>query len=498
VDWRVTRPSGSTDGHGHGTHTAGTIAAQGNNGAGVAGVCWGVDLVSYKAVNDRGEGSDWTVFGSLWHLARRKGASRPGAIPVNMSLGTIYAGHFAADMLEAALEHGIVPVCAAGNDSSGFATWPGSYTGAIRVGAVNYLDRRAGDSNWGQDLCVMAPGRDVVSTVPGGYEAWSGTSMAAPHVAGLAGYMLTFAPDLRADQIRTYIERNADPIDGQKGFDPRFGHGRINTCRTIRAVLDDIENGRAPGSDYAPGPVKVTVLSASGRPFNGAAVYLYNSGPDGSVTNYAGVALTGGSFVGAMDGPAGGAEDGVAWFNMLKPGHYKVAASYSVQDLSGADLSGGAESAVFEVGRAPAAAPVTLSLGIDPQRALYIQTYPCAGTDPGLWIDTQIAVYDAGGLLADFDDGGLDTLGPFVLSRPGTYWINIYPWGDEWGDYALWLGEGLQPSPAPGSFASPGPDGIRSSQAQTQAGAQPIQIGDRVVYCRMSSRGGDWYRFAAP
>jgi hypothetical protein len=183
---------------------------------------------------------------------------------------------------------------------------------------------------------------------------------------------------------------------------------------------------------------------------------------------------------------------------MLKLGHYKVTAGYSVRDLSGADLSGSAESTVFEVVRGLAVAPVTLALDIDPQRMLYIQTYPCAGTDPNLWIDTQIAVYGSGGLLADFDDGALDTLGPFALSKPGTYWINIYPWGDEWGDYALWLGEGLQPSPAPGSFASPGADGVRSSQAQTQTGAQLIQIDDKVVYCRMSSRGGDWYRFVTP
>jgi subtilisin family serine protease len=166
VDWRTEYPDNfGNDGFGHGTHTCGTIAAEGNNGEGVAGVCWNVDLVSYKGLSNVGGGNEWTLFGSLWHLAKWKKANYPHTIPVNLSIGMDQVGQFGIDMLEMALEHDIVSICSSGNDNSGFASFPGSFTGAIRVGAVDYRDKRASFSNWGQDMSVVAPGVDVYSTM---------------------------------------------------------------------------------------------------------------------------------------------------------------------------------------------------------------------------------------------------------------------------------------------------------------------------------------------
>jgi thermitase len=372
--------SGGTDFRsGHGTHTAGTIAASGNNGKGVAGVCWNVDLVSYKGLADNRGGTEWTIFGSLWHLAKWKnekvaktegGAPEPRyphTIPVNMSIAGNAPSHFSADMMEMALEHGIVPICASGNDAAGFAVWPGSYTGCIRVGAVDQFDRRWMYSNWGLDLSVVAPGHLVWSTARdgnSGYEVLSGTSMATPHVTGLVGYMLTFAPDLKADQIKTYLEKNADPVDGQKGFSVLSGHGRINAYRTIGAVIDDMAANRAPESDYVMAPVKVRVKDASGRPVNGAKVWLFNLNEAGTIANYVAVTLTGESFVGVRDDAEIAPEPGVAWFNMLRAGRYKVMCNYLFIDQDRKPAVASAESGPFEVARGGAVNPIEIALDV--------------------------------------------------------------------------------------------------------------------------------------
>jgi hypothetical protein len=521
-DWLVTHPNEDqgTDYYwnAHGTHTAGTIAALGNNGKGVAGMCWNVDFVSYKGLSHGNSGSDWSVFAGLWHLAKWKnekvdGAARyPHTIPVNFSLGSSRTSQFAADMMEMALEHDIVMICASGNDFSGLATWPSSYTGAIRVGAVNYLDRRAQFSNWGPDMSVMAPGEAVYSTVPPysdykRYEAWDGTSMAAPHVTGLVAYMLSFAPDLKPDQIKTYLERYADPIDGQKGFDPRYGHGRINTYRTIGAVIDNA----VPVSDYALTPVKVVATTLDGSPINGATVYLYNTNEDGTITSYAGAATSGPSYVGVRDNPAEDIEEGVAWFNLLKPGFYKAAVAMGVRDYVGTTLSGSAESEKFEVRRGLSVAPVALKIDMPVPVHIYVQAYRTSQQT----FDSVLEFWDYRGNHIDNRDWGVDPDGhsggehfDFILGTPGPFWIKVRPWATwnqgygDYGYYALSVATSQRLAyPAPGTYENPGPDGIVGSLTHTRDNSsQLIEINGKVAYGYIRdgvnwNDEGDWYRF---
>jgi hypothetical protein len=507
-------PSG-TDGHGHGTHTAGTMAAVGNNGRGVAGVCWNVDLVSYKGLSDSGGGGNWAIYGSLWHLAKWKNqkvtktidgkeveAPRyPHTIPVNYSLGGAVPTHFQADMIEMALEHGIVPICASGNDSSGFASWPGGYTGAIRVGAVSQLDRRVFFSNWGPDMSVMAPGMMVLSTDRSGanyYGYQNGTSMAAPHVTGLVGYMLTFAPDLRADQIKTYLEKNADPVDGQNGFSNLTGWGRINTYRTISAVIADVEAGRAPASDYVFSPVKITVRDGGGRTLNGVNVWLYNCDQAGAITNYVAVCPTGDSFVDVRDNKVLAPEPGVARFNLLRPGYYKAVAQTELFDLDGQEMATYAQTShIFEVRAGAAVPPIALGLDAD---TLFVQT--CATSNAARQGgDTVIRVYGSltGDALIDWDIGTYDTVPMIMPKKAGTYWIQVAAYGATVGEYALWLGRSTKPAPAPGTFADPGADGTKGGLTTSRAEDSPlIKIDDKVVYGDMTPGNrdtGDWYRF---
>jgi thermitase len=514
-DWKATRPNQAqgTDGSdsGHGTHTVGTMAAVGNNGVGVAGMCWQTNLVSYKGLNNAGSGSNWAVYGSLWHLAKWKnepvGPDKPPryphTIPANLSLGSGLLDQFQIDMVQMALENGIVVVASAGNNYNGVSTFPGSIPGAIRVGAVNYLDRRAGFSNWGPDLSVMAPGRSVLSCLnadANGYLLMSGTSMAVPHVTGLVAHMLTFAPDLTAGQIRTYLEKNADPIEGQKGFDPRYGWGRINALKTISAVIGDL--GRAPASDYVASPVKLYAENR-GRPINGMVVYLYNCDQVGTISNYAAVSITGESYAAMRGDKDLEPEQGVAWFSMLKPGYYRAAAAMRVLSLDEGTFNAyPAASPIFEVGHDAETPPVTLAWDFD---LLFIQTLASAGS--GATTDTTISVYNSaegGAIVEDYDVGPFETLPAAKPTKPGAFWIRVRPMQvatTSNGQYALWLGSSQVDEPAPGTYANPSSDGVQGSLTQTRSPAsQLIGVNEKIVYGNLTiatRTAGDYYRFIA-
>jgi len=488
----------------HGTHTAGTIAAEGNNGKGVAGMCWNVDMVHYKCFFLNGTSSasyTWAVYGSLWHLAKWKKTNYPHTIPINYSLGSVAPSQFAADMVEMALENNIVICASSGNDYSGFPKWPCSYTGVIRVGATDYKDRRVAYSDWGRDMSVVAPGYDIYSTDggdPEDYWLMSGTSMATPHVTGLVGYMLTFAPDLKPDQIRTLIEQNADPIDGQQGFSIFTGWGRINTYRTIAAL-----KAGAPPSNYVLSPVKVYVENTIHDPMSSVTVYLYNCNQDGTITNYAGSTITGTSYVDVRDDLKLDAEEGVAIFNGLKPGWYKAVASPRVIDPgTGTAIQIAKSTPAFEIKRGgPASQKFTVT--IDGFDALYVQTMPTSNAERQK-TDTRVCIYNSAtaNALVDYDYDTFDTLIVKKPTKPGTYWIRVYPYSNQYyGEYALWLSStGVKTGTAPGTAAAPGDGGEQGGLTDTRsATSQLIGIDDgKLYYADLTATNGHYYRFVVP
>jgi len=510
MDFRVSNPAAATgtDASGanfHGTHTAGTIAAEGGNGKGVAGMCWNVDMVHYKCFNNSGVSNACSVYGSLWHLVKWKRANYNHTIPVNMSLGGPAPSQFAADMVEMALENDVMVCASSSNDYSGFSTWPGSYTGVMRIGATTYADKRVDFSNWGSNMSVMAPGYDVYSCYGGnssGYWFMNGTSMAAPHVTGLVGYMLTFAPDLKPDQIRTYVEQNCDPIEGQKGFSNLTGWGRINTYKTIGAVIADKNSGNPPPSNYVLSPVKITVEDKLHNPMSNVVVYLYNCNQSGTISNYAASTLTTYSYLDVRNDPdlEIDGEEGVARFNGLKPGYYKAVASPVIVDIgTGRPAPTAKSTPVFEIRRGVAVPPMTLTFDFDP---LFIQTLPTSNTarQGG---NTLIRVYNSltGAFLFSVNDN-TETYELAICKMPtvpGTYWIQILPNSTTtYGEYALWLsGVGPKPLlPAPGTYADPGPDGIQGGLTNSRTdNSQLIKIDDKLVYANMTATAGHYYRF---
>jgi len=508
----VTDPAlSSTDGNGHGTHTIGSSVAMGNNGVGVAGMCWNADMVSYKTMSDAGSGGSWPVYGSFWHLVKwknemvgeegNKKPRYPHTIPVNLSLSGGVLGQFNADMVEMALEHGIVPIAASGNDAAGFPAWPSGLAGTITVGAVGQSDRRVIFSNWGPHLSVMAPGSQILSVSRGsdnGYAWMSGTSMACPHVTGLVAYMLTFNPDLKADQIKTYLEQNADPIDGQTGFDIHFGYGRINAYRTIGAVIDDMNADRAPASNYVLSPVKVTVKNDAGDPISDALVYLYNCDNDGTISNYANMTISGTSFVDVMDNATIPPEDGVARFNLLRPGFYKAAVNYTCYDsVEDEDVTLAAETSVFEVRAGAAVAPLTVTLATG--KLLAMQTLATANTARGGTAAFMQLYNSQGSVIADIGGYTFNT-GVAKMLPPGTYYLLVYPYNANFfGEYALWVGTKTRSGfSATGTYAVPGADGVKSQHAGSIGSAQEIELNGKLVYGDLTDTTGHFYKFVIP
>ena len=474
----------TTDGNGHGTHTAGTIAAQGNNGKGVAGVCWNTDLISYKGLSDAGSGGTWAIYGSLYHLITWKTWNYPHTIAVNMSLGGSSASQFAIDMVEQCVENNIVIVASMGNTGQSLAQYPAGYTGVIAIGATNGQDKKVHFSTAGRNISVCAPGYDIISTYIGSnsdYESESGTSMSAPFVTGLVNYMLTFAPDLNVAQIKTYLETNADFIEGATGFTEGTGWGRVNVLKTIGAVVADVNARTVPVSNYVNSRVKVQVLNTfqgATSPFSGVATYLYQCDATGTaISNYVACSITvAGSVIG---------EDGVAFFNLLRPGYY-IAKTY----YGGVAGSSG----VFQV---KAGQPIPSQVINYNLPLYYVQTFPTAA---GGTTDDIIKVYNAAGTtLATYDVGALDTL-PVVLPS-ATYIIGITTYLGFYGEYALWVSPALHSTPAPNSFTTvnTGAGEVLGSQSHVKASPQAIGLGV-LVYGKTASTAtaGDFYSVVIP
>jgi subtilisin family serine protease len=213
----------------HGTHVAGVVGAVIDNNIGVAGIAQ-ARLMAVKVMNDSGEGTDSTVASGI------RWAVDNGADIVTMSLGVEGMSTVLSNAVNYASSHGIVMVAATGNSGSSIVSYPAAYAKVIGVGAVDNSDRPAPFSNYGTGLDVMAPGASIYSTSYGGsYQYLSGTSTAAPFVAGVAALMLTMNPALTPAEIGQTINSTATDIR-TTGFDEFSGWGIVNAFRAVEQV----------------------------------------------------------------------------------------------------------------------------------------------------------------------------------------------------------------------------------------------------------------------
>ncbi len=220
------------DDHGHGTHVAGTIGAVGNNGVGVAGVNWEVSLAALKFIDAGGYGATSDAIAAVEY------ATLIGARITNNSWGGVAFSRALLDAIYAAGAAGGLFVASAGNDGSNndlYPHYPSSYDAAniISVAATDYKDAKAGFSNYGATTVDLgAPGVNILSTIPNRlYGSWDGTSMAAPHVSGVAALALSVVPDLPVGALKSLILEQAEPIPSMAGI--TVTGGRLNALGSV-------------------------------------------------------------------------------------------------------------------------------------------------------------------------------------------------------------------------------------------------------------------------
>jgi serine protease len=353
------------DDESHGTHVAGTIAQTTNNGTGVAGIAYNVSLMPVKVLGADGAGSVSVIAdGIRW-------AADNGAHVINMSFGTDTSPIFLTalrDAVQYASGKGVVLVAASGNSGAATPMYPAAYPEVIAVGATKYDRQLASYSNRGNELCApggTSTGEDLNGdgypdmivqntfnpnthgVCDFGYWFFAGTSMATPHVVGLAALIKAEKPELTAAEIRQVLRDTTD-----NGVTPDCGFGLVDATR----ALESVKTGDKPPT--------VSVFS----PAQGSMVH-------GSVTVQ----------IAASDpeSPAGTltvewSRDGVSW----EPASYDGGAGYY---QAAWDTSLQAEDsqvtlrarATDSVGQATAATPVTVTVNNDNQPPVARFTFSC-------------------------------------------------------------------------------------------------------------------------
>ena len=224
-----------SDNNGHGTEVAGIAAAATNNGAGVAGVCWTCKLMVVKVAQPSGVANYSDIAAGVAYAAQK------GARVINLSLG----GNSDSITLRAAIASAAasaVIVGGAGNDNSSALFYPAAYPDVLAVAGTTITDTKVGTSNFGSWVDVSAPGEAITTTFSGGtYGASSGTSLAAPFAAGLAGLLFSQHPAWSAALVRAQIVHTAHNINAQNpSYSGQLGSGRIDAASAVTTAPETI------------------------------------------------------------------------------------------------------------------------------------------------------------------------------------------------------------------------------------------------------------------
>lgn len=268
----------------HGSHVAGTIAALTNNSQGVAGVSWGARVVPVRVLGLGGGATSDIVDGLLWAAGVQVPGVPPNANPaqvINMSLGgprpcgQMPAYQEAIDRVNAQPQKPVIVVAAGNSQDDASKYTPASCTGVITVGATEFRNYRSYFSNYGPRIDVMAPGGDVTQDLNGdgypdgvlstlwsnqqgrpAYSFYQGTSMAAPHVAGIVALMKAKNPGLGYAEVLNILKGTARPLSDQACTGQP--HPRVNV--SLRSsdcgagLVDPVRALQAVGGGPGPGP----------------------------------------------------------------------------------------------------------------------------------------------------------------------------------------------------------------------------------------------------
>ncbi|HEX3745446.1 MAG TPA: S8 family serine peptidase, partial [Bryobacteraceae bacterium] len=385
------------DDNGHGTHTAGIVAAATNNGAGVGSLGFPLQLIIYKVMNQNGVGSDFYISTAIYD------AIKAGAQVISMSLGGPGYSQTLQSAINAAWQNNVLVVAAAGNETGTQLTYPGDANFALGVAATDNNNNVASWSNYGTWVKIAAPGVNILSTYPnGGYATLSGTSMATPHVAALAGLLFAANPGISAAAVAQRIQQTA--MSPNTGWNQYIGYGVINAGAAM---------GGTPGP-FTQGSLTGQVTDINSNPINNATL-----------------TVGGQTFTTAVD-PSTGYTDGLFRIN-LSPGTYTVTVTqpfYTAVTMQAAVVAGADTMLNVQMG-----ASYGEFTGAVTYNGVAVAGAPVAAVSNGLILGT--AITDSSGTYSLYVPAGTYTLtstpanylgttsGSQTLSAKGTVTVNL-------------------------------------------------------------------------
>jgi hypothetical protein len=262
-DWRgwdfVNLDNEPQDDYGHGTHVAGIAAAETDNSQGIAGVSWGARIVPVKVLGSGGFGSYADVAAGMIY------AADIGAQVINLSLGGGSPSELLEDAADYAVANGSVVVAAAGNSPGLPVLYPAAYPSAIAVSSVDQANQLSSFSSYGPEVDLAAPGTLIYSTMwtngQSTYATLNGTSMATPHVAGVAALLAGLPQFQTPAAIRTALELTALDL-GPAGADYLYGSGLVQAYAALQlnpAVITPSPTPTATYTQMAPVPQTLSI-----------------------------------------------------------------------------------------------------------------------------------------------------------------------------------------------------------------------------------------------
>jgi serine protease len=306
----VNNDSHPNDDNSHGTHVAGTVAQQTGNGIGTAGVAFQTALMPVKVLDKQGSGTYSNIAKGIRYAADY------GAQVINLSLGGALPSTTLEEALAYAYNKGVTIVAAAGNDGLGIISYPAAYDDyVIAVGATRFDGTRAYYSNYGNSLDLMAPGGDINVDQNGdgagdgilqntfdpntknpktfGYWLFQGTSMASPHVAGVAALLIAHGNAKTPDDIRSAIQETAMDLGSKVGWEAGYGWGLLDAAAALQwysaANAAPVADSQSLSTDQDKSlAITLTASDPDGDPLE----YTVKTGPTGGTLTGAAPNLT--------------------------------------------------------------------------------------------------------------------------------------------------------------------------------------------------------------
>jgi serine protease len=293
----------ANDDNGHGTHVAGTVAQSTDNSLGIAGVAFNATLMPVKVLGKNGSGNYADVADGIRYAADN------GADIITLSLGGPSPTTYLEEAVKYAHDKGVLVIAATGNDGIGSVAYPAAYDDyVVAVGATRFDETRSYYSNYGASVDLVAPGGDMGvdqnkdgygdgvlqqtfgnKTNDWGYYFFQGTSMATPHVAGVAALVLAHGNTANVFELRSALEESADDL-GPAGRDSEYGWGLVNAFAALNWTPDSETSEDPPPAEEPPvnnPPTADAGVDQSG--FVGDTIVFDGSGSfdsDGSVVDY--------------------------------------------------------------------------------------------------------------------------------------------------------------------------------------------------------------------